>query len=281
MKSISKNISLISISILTLAFSSCSDWEQTINLPNTRITDSKRVVIFEEFTGASCIACPPGLAQSEFLLDIYPDNVIVIGIHSKFLAEPVKIGDFDMRTPDAQDIEVFLGGPLFGKPEASINRLFDNTNLSYRYGPPDAWQPLLEEELKKEPKVELNISTYFEEATRQLNVTLDVIGLEAIDEPVNLHCGITESNIIADQKNKNEILVDFVHKNVLRKMLSPIPGDKISDTFAVGQTFHKVYNFTLPQDSIVWKPENCRVFAYVSLGVNKKYILQAADSFVK
>jgi len=280
MKLITKNIFLLSSTILTLVFASCSDWEQMVNLPNTRITDSKRVVIIEEFTGTSCVNCPAGLAQSEFLLDIYPDNVILIGIHSKFLAAPVAPGQTDLRTSDAQDIEDFLGSWV-AKPEAAINRLYDNSNLTYRYGPPDVWQPLLEQELKKAPKVELKISTYFEDVSRQLNVTLDVTGLEAIDEPIHLHCGITESNIIADQKNNFDILVDFVHKNVLRKMLTPIPGQKFADNFAIGQTFHKVYNFTLPQDSIVWKPENCRVFAYVSLGENKKYILQAAESLVK
>ncbi len=280
MKSITKNSSLLFISILTLAFSSCSDWEQMVNIPNTRITDSKRVVIIEEFTGTSCVNCPAGLAQSEFLLDIYPDNVILIGVHSKFLAAPVSAGQTDLRTKDAQDIEDFLGSWI-AKPEAAFNRLLDSTNLTYRYGPPDIWQPILEAELKKEPKVELNISTYFEDSTRQLNVTLDVTGLEAINEPVHLHCGITESNIIADQKNNFDILFGFVHKHVLRKMLTPIPGEKFADTFGVGDTFHKVYNFTIPKDSVVWIPENCRVFAYVSLDENKKYILQAAESLVK
>jgi hypothetical protein len=79
------------------------------------------------------------------------------------------------------------------------------------------------------------------------------------------------------------IIVNFVQNHVLRKMLTPIPsgGDKLADALSLGQTISKEYHFTMPLDSILWKPENCNVFAYASLGANKKYILQGAEGRVK
>jgi thiol-disulfide isomerase/thioredoxin len=273
---------LFLFAIIVFGFVSCSDWEQMVAIPKTRVTDSNRVVIIEEFTGTTCPNCPAGIAQSEAIYEIYPDNVIVIAVHSNFLAAPASPAKKqpDLRNPDAQAIEVFLNGALFGKPEAAINRLYDNTNNSFRYGL-NEWKPLVDAELIKPLQVDLGISTNYDDATRELNVTLNITGIEAINEPIHLHCGIVESNIVADQLDAFNIIEDFVHKNVLRKMITPIPGKKIADIISPGQTISEPVNFILPIDSVLWVAENCTVFAYVSLGANKKYILQAAEAPVK
>lgn len=252
-------------------------------MPDNNAVNSKRVVILEEFTGASCVNCPAGIAQSKAILDKYPDNVVLIGVHSKFLAQPATAGQVDLRTKDAQDIEDFLGSWL-AKPEAAINRLFDNPSQSFRIGRPDTWIIYVEDELKKAPQADLKISTNYDDASRLLTVKLDVTGLENITSPVHLHCGITESEIVADQLNNTtpSKLVGFVHEHVLRKMLTPIPGEKISDKLSAGQKIENLeYSFILPQDSILWNPANCNVFAYVSLDENQKYILQGAEAKVK
>lgn len=280
MKSINRICLLFVIGFLFSFGMSCSDWEQEIQIPDTKITDSKRVVVIEEFTGASCVNCPAGIAASAAVLDLYPNNVIVIGVHSKFLAQPATAGQVDLRAPDAQLIEAFLGSWL-AKPESAINRLYDDANQTYRYGTPDSWQSIVEAELKKAPKIDLSISGVYDENSRELIVKLTMNALEAINEAVHIHCGITESNIIADQLDNFSKLIDFNHTHVLRKMLSPIPGEKIADVISSGQSFTKEYRFTLPQDAILWKAENCSIFAYVSLNENKKYILQAAEKKVK
>ncbi|MBK7357912.1 MAG: Omp28-related outer membrane protein [Saprospiraceae bacterium] len=269
---------LISISVLL----SCSDWEVEIPLNNntTPPEKTKRVVLIEEFTGASCVNCPKGIAQTTAIRNAYPDNVVVVAVHSNFLGAPATAGQVNLRTPDAQAIEAFLGS-WFSKPEAAFNRKYDDANQTYRYGSPDSWRGIVEEELKKDPMVELIIDKSFNETTRELKVTLKVKGLVAISKPLHIHCGITESEIIADQLDNTGKLIDFVHNHALRKMLSPIPGDKIADGIAVNQALEQEYNFTLPIDNILWKPEHCEIFAYVSLDETEKYILQAAEVKLK
>jgi hypothetical protein len=259
---------------------SCHEWEQEIILPDTRITNSKRVVLIEEFTGASCVNCPAGIAATKAIQDIYPDNVVVLGVHSNFLAQPATKGQVDLRNPDAQAIEAFLGFWL-AKPEAAFNRLYDDLNQSFRYGTPDSWKTFVDNELKKDPQVELLISRQYDETTRLLKVNLTVKAVIAINEAIHLHCGITESEIIADQLDNFNKLENYVHNHVLRKMITPIPGVKIADAVDAGQVITKEFSFTLPQDSILWKAEHCDVFAFVSLNENKKYVLQAAETKVK
>lgn len=262
---------------ICLTLIACHEWEQLVPIPDTRVTDSRRVVIIEEFTGTSCPNCVNGILQTENIAEFYPDNVVVIAVHSNFLGAPASPGQTDLRTKDAQDIEVFLGGALFGKPEAAFNRLYDNTNKSYRYGPPDVWKTYVDEELKKPLQAELNISTIYDSVTRELNITLNVVGLENLGEVLHLHCGITESNIVADQLDNFEIIEDFIHNHVLRKLITPVSGEKIADQLTKDKSINKTYNFILPVDPVLWQAENCAVFAYVSLDETKKYILQAAE----
>lgn len=272
--------SILFFTAIGFGFLACSEWETLVPIPDNGPVNSKRIVVVEEFTGASCVNCPKGIAATSAIRDLYPYNVIVIAVHSNFLGQPATTGQVNLRTPDAQAIESFLGN-WGAKPEAAFNRLHDDANQTFRYGNPDIWKTYVDEELKKTPQVELKISTNFDSASRELKVTLIVKGLEAINEPVHLHCGITESNIIADQLENTTKILNFVHNHVLRKMITPIPGEKVADTLAVGQSVTKEYSYILPQDAILWKPENCDVFAYASLDENKKYILQGAEAKVK
>jgi hypothetical protein len=263
-----------------IGITGCSDWETVVNIPDNGPVNSKRVVVIEEFTGASCVNCPKGIAANDAIRSIYPYNVIVVEIHSNFLGQPATAGQVNLRTPDAQAIEAFLGNWL-AKPEAAFNRLYDDVGLTYRYGTPESWKSYVDAELNKPPKVELKATTTFDDVSRELKINLTLTGLEAINEPVHLHCGISESNIIADQLDNTGKLLNFVHNHVLRKMITPIPGEKVTDVLSSGQTISKEYSFTLPQDSILWKPENCKVFAYASMDQNKKYILQGTEAKVK
>ena len=116
---------LVSIFLL-MTFSQCADWEQVTQLNVNPGIISDRVVLVEDFTGASCTNCPGAASTLESLLEKYPNNLIVIGVHSRFLALPAKSGDPYFWTPESEDIEKFLGA-WDGKPEAAFNRrLFPN-----------------------------------------------------------------------------------------------------------------------------------------------------------
>lgn len=277
-----KRLKIISpIFILGLILVSCSDWEQEIVLPNTNVGASKRIVVIEEFTGASCVNCPAGIAQSTAIADLYPDNIVFIAVHSKFLAQPATKGQPDLRAADAQAVEDFLGFWL-AKPEAAINRYYESQIPGFRIGNPDSWKSYVDAELKKDPLFDLGISVSFDDNSRELSVMLTAKALQDITKPVHIHCGIVESGIIADQlDNVLGKIVDYEHNHVLREMLSPISGDRLANSVTAGMQFNKQYTFTMPVDTVLWNADHCDVIAYVSFDENEKYILQAAEAPVK
>ncbi|MBK7224045.1 MAG: Omp28-related outer membrane protein [Saprospiraceae bacterium] len=74
---------------------------------------------------------------------------------------------------------------------------------------------------------------------------------------------------------------NYNQKHVLRKVITPIPGDKIADNLVSGQEVIKEYKYTLPTDAVLWKSENCSVVAFLSFDESNKTILQAAEIKVK
>lgn len=279
MKKLIHKLFLIAI-VLTTLLSSCADWEQTVQL-NTSVDKptSGRIVLVEEFTGASCPNCPAGSAQIDKLLEKYPDNVVVMGIHSDFLGSPRRPGEVKLKTKDAQDIDDFTGPAVFGKPEITVNRYkFPNQNQIRIGGLPDVWTGYVEQELKISPDAILNINTTYDEITRDVLIELTVTAKKTIQNAINIHAAITESNIINTQANTGGDIENYVNKHVLRKVITPIPGEKIADAMQPGQVIKKEYHYTLPTDAILWKAENCNVVGFISLNDAQKYVLQAAEA---
>ena len=124
-----KNIAILFVLVGSLLTISCNQWEKELSLPPTNKPTSGRVVLMEDFTGASCVNCPAGTAVVDGLLEEFPDNLVVVAVHSNFLSTPAVSGEVKLSNPDAQAIENFLGG-WTGKPEASINR-FKFPNKEY------------------------------------------------------------------------------------------------------------------------------------------------------
>jgi len=270
---------LVSI-FLVMTFSQCADWEQVTQLNVNSGIISDRVVLVEDFTGASCTNCPGAASTLESLLEKYPNNLIVIGVHSRFLALPAKSGDPYFWTPEAEEIEKFLGG-WDGKPEAAFNRRLFPNEKKIRIGKPDTWTSFLEQELAIAPKVDLNIKVTFDTVTRNVHIVLKTKALNAITSKLNIHVALTESNILADQKSLTGILSPYTHNHVLRKLITPTAGEKIADQLDLNGIVEKSYDFVLPVDAVLWQADRCSVIAYVSEDENSKYILQAAESKIK
>ncbi|HAW06108.1 MAG TPA: hypothetical protein DCW83_15615, partial [Saprospirales bacterium] len=82
MKSIKNIIALVCLYML----SACE--EKPLVIPDFVPPTSGKVVLIEEFTGASCTGCPAGAAKVEELLNLLPNNVAAVAIHGAFLSEP-------------------------------------------------------------------------------------------------------------------------------------------------------------------------------------------------
>jgi len=105
---------------MILFFSACE--EQMVVIPIDPTITSGKVVLVEELTGVSCPNCPAGSARLEGMLQTFPNNLVVVGIHGGFLAEPVSDSKYDLRSDAGVHLDQFLKDYL-GKPSAYFNRL--------------------------------------------------------------------------------------------------------------------------------------------------------------
>ncbi|NOT37510.1 MAG: Omp28-related outer membrane protein [Saprospiraceae bacterium] len=266
--------------ITFFVINSCADWETKTDIIESGIINTERVILVEDFTGASCPNCPVGTAELENILEKYPSNVVVLGIHSRFLADPAKTGDPNLITKDANDIEKLLGNYV-GKPEASINRrLYTGNNI--RISRPDTWITYIDQELKREAEARLKIEKNYDDNSRELNIKITATSLIDILFPIHLHVAISESGIFTSQSGPSGVLDNYEQKHVLRKLLTPVGGELMTDGLTKDKSITKEYKFILPAETEkLWKANNCSIVAFISKNETEKVILQATEEKLK
>ena len=275
MKSVKNIIALVCLYML----SACE--EKPLVIPDFVPPTSGKVVLIEEFTGASCTGCPQGAAKVEELLNLLPNNVAAVAIHGVFLSEPIaNKSKYDFRNEDAAVLEQEPSFALQSKPAAMIDRSEVVPGQPIIKDSPPSWGIFVEELLKEDQELELSIDAIVDNGV--LEVT--VFGTALVDLPGNYNLGVyvTQSHIIDYQKTTGSTIPDFEFNHFLRKSLTNVPyGNVIDSDLLIGDSFERNFTFTLPTDLDPmipeWKVEDLEVVAYVSRdGGTVAPIIQAA-----
>ena len=275
MKSIKNIIALVCLYML----SACE--EKPLVIPDFVPPTSGKVVLIEEFTGASCTGCPAGAAKVEELLNLLPNNVAAVAIHGAFLSEPIaNKSKYDFRNEDAAVLEQEPSFALQSKPAAMIDRSEVFLGQPIIKDSPPSWGNFVEELLKEDQELELSIDAIVDNGV--LEVT--VFGTALVDLPGNYNLGVyvTQSHIVDYQKTNGSTISDFEFNHFLRKSLTSVPYGNILDSdLVIGDSFERNFTFTLPTDLDPmipeWKVEDLEVVAYVSRdGGTVAPIIQAA-----
>ncbi len=260
-------------------FLACS--EIPIEIKDIEIEPSEKVVLIEELTGASCPNCPKGTAAISSILSKYPNNVVAIGVHGKFLAEKTKDSKYDFRNKDAEDLENWFR-PWFGKPTASVNRVLNEDEL-LTTDLPDLWLSMVEKELQKPQLVNMNMEVRFDTLTRVAEIEVAYIPLSDLDGNYNTTVYVTESHIIDAQASNNEIIKDFEHNHVLREILTKYDGDFLVSNPRKNQIIKKNFTYTIPRSSFpeLYVPKHMAIIAMMSKSsTENKEVLQAIQQYV-
>ena len=275
MKSVKNIIALVCLYML----SACE--EKPLVIPDFVPPTSGKVVLIEEFTGASCTGCPQGAAKVEELLNLLPNNVAAVAIHGVFLSEPIaNKSKYDFRNEDAAVLEQEPSFALQSKPAAMIDRSEVVPGQPIIKDSPPSWGIFVEELLQEDQELELSIDAIVDNGV--LEVT--VFGTALVDLPGNYNLGVyvTQSHIIDYQKTTGSTIPDFEFNHFLRKSLTNVPyGNVIDSDLLIGDSFERNFTFTLPTDLDPmipeWKVEDLEVVAYVSRdGGTVAPIIQAA-----
>ncbi len=265
MKFFLKKFSFLLLAVLFIT--SCEEVGPSIN-----IEPPMRKVIMEEFTGVRCTNCIDAHIKTEALLDQHGDNLIVISIHTGFFAGPLNESIQDFNTTEGPELDAFLG-PVSSFPSASINRQLFTGEDGLVLGS-SKWAGYITSELSKASPVALAVATSYDQSTRELTVRPEITLFQDITDPVSITVMITENNIIDAQLSDNGTIPDYVHKHVLRDVLTNVEGNPLSGTLVANSPLQEQYTVTLPE---AWLAENVSAVVSVHYPSPNYSVLQAEE----
>ncbi len=262
---------IIAFIVVAISLSSCKEVGPDIN-----IQPPKRKVIMEEFTGVRCTNCIDAHLKTEDLLALHGDNLIVVSIHTGFFAGLLPESTQDFNTAYGGDLDAFLG-PVSTFPSASINRqLFDSE--SDRVLESGKWAGYIADELAKDAPVELSVITSYDQSSRALTIQPEITYYRDISQPLHISVLLTENNIIDAQLSNNGTIPDYVHKHVLRDMLTNVMGNSLDETTVAASPVSLTYSTVLPQN---WQATNLSAVVYVHYPSPDYSVLQAEEVIIQ
>jgi hypothetical protein len=256
-------VSFIIVAILVLMIS-CH--EEPIRITPIKPEPTERKVLIEEFTGVRCVNCPQGTDEILNLQSIYGDNLIAVAIHAGFFAQKYNDSKFDFKTQEGQQLEEWMGAPL-GYPSAVINRkkFQDEQNLQLVR---QKWAGFIAAEVNTPPAVKITQEVTYDAVKRELSAKIILLAEQDIQQPVRLSVMLTEDNIIdpqADVAAPGGRATEYVHKHVLRAMLTNFDGNPLADSMDKEQVIERTFRYTLPHSDLPWwKPQDIKVVSFIT-----------------
>ncbi len=236
-------------------------------------------VLIEEFTGYRCPNCPAASAEAIRIADAYPDQVYVLTIHAGPFAFPVDKEAYDFRTDVGAALKDAFNIVSF--PRGLVNRSEYHGELEQ---PSDNWGLIVQELVKKEPKVTIELVPFYNDNDKELGVEVTVTYLEAGSSNEALSVYAVEDSIAARQIDGSDIIEDYVHKHVLRGSFNGVWGDQLSDSdIPAGEVIEKNYSLAIPDENLPngerpWNPEKIKILAFVHDFNRSGEILQVEEA---
>lgn len=199
----------------------------------TPILPKKNVLVLE-YTGQRCVNCPSAAEQIAHLQrGASGKHVISVAVHGGHLAESGEQSALGLANSDSEWLTQQAG--VEGWPMGSI----DGGNLQL----PPAWGTSVAQQLAEEAKASLQVVALYDSTTRQ--VQAEVTATTTLADCA-LHVYLVEDSIPSLQYlPSGKRSLDYVHRHVLRQILTPREGVAISLTQSQQPTWQT--SFTLPK----------------------------------
>ncbi|NOQ27540.1 MAG: Omp28 family outer membrane lipoprotein, partial [Bacteroidales bacterium] len=262
---------ILFLGIIILAFLACDEIEEPFIEYNGQCGDVSlsipiKQILIEEFTGHECGNCPEGVEMLETLKELYCDHVIPVAIHAGFFAEVSTYGEkytYEYRTEDGDEIDTYFEASSSGVPNGMINRKKIENDLTQI---PENWPVVVAEMLLEKPVLDININTITIIDSRELEVNVDLVFIEAMNDNLMLSIYFLEDSVVSWQKDYSlpdgEQDIEFYsHNHVLRDAVNGTWGDQIlNGQINPSDVKSKTYNYIINQD---WVIENSSIVAFV------------------
>jgi len=254
----------------------------TVSVPFDAILSlQKRNVLIEDFTGVRCVNCPNAHEVAANIMKSYPPGrIVVVAEHDSagLLTMPYSFGHYDFRTKAAYDI-VQVVGPISAKPIGSVNRKFFSGETT-RTVARQKWAGYVEQEYADSVStVQMKVEHSYNDATRALSLGVILQYTQSITSILNLSVILTESGMKEPQLGgpkggSSGIDTFYVHRHVLRSMLTPSLGRTIIGNKTPGHAMkHLFSDFTIPSS---WNADSTSLVAFVTAGTDS--VLQVVET---
>jgi len=270
-----KNI-LYCFSLAALMFiTACK--EQPIIIPDPNLNVTGRTVLVEEITGVRCTNCPTGTQTLVALQQQYgADRLVVVSIHAAGPFSVPYTNQEDYRSAEIQELADYIG-QYFGFPTASIDRRLLVGENSIFITPHSRWGGEVAQDLQEDPSLAITLENTFDASSRALSIKVGLLPDQQIAGEHRLTVLITQDSIISQQLDGSTLVQNYVHRHMVRDVVTAPSGDNITEALEAGQLVNKTFNVSLPA---TWEAKHCSVVAYVHRSDVSKEILQAAEKHV-
>jgi hypothetical protein len=224
-------------------------------------------VLLEDYTGHTCVNCPTAAKIAHDLKEVYGSKLVILSVHAGFFAQPAG-SEFpeDFRCEAGNDWDNLFGISAVGNPNGMVDRVGYDTEHVLS---PGAWGGKVVERLAEPVIVDLQIINDYNENDRKLCSHTEVYFFEDVTRNLKLCVLITESNIVAPQKNNDPqigptpVIEDYEHEHVLRGAINSSWGMDVTTSDEIvhkDEAIIKSYKMILDQE---WNANNCTVISFV------------------
>ena len=251
----------------------CTEIAPQLGSPIDPNRDTTRKVLVEEYTGVRCGNCPAGTSLLQKLKEDLGEQLVIVSFHAGFFAKPYPSSTQDFKTDETEALQTLLGEPL-GYPAATINRkIFDDES---RIINASDWAFRIQQELLLPSSFMIENSIDLTGDQKNIDITTQIDRLQDVGDPLFLSVYIVEDRIVNAQATPDIIQDDYIHRHILRKVLTPLNGQPI---FVDSNGSAESYNYRAVVDP-VWKVNDLSVVAFVHLNGASLDVLQAEESTV-
>lgn len=229
----------------------------------------EKVILLEEFTGVMCANCPRGARHAEVMSENNPNRLQIVSIHTGSFANPFP-GDPSLEIDEGEQLVNLLGG-ITAYPSASVNRkLYDGIDNIILLGESE-WTKAFNKEIELNTIVNIDLDISLDEYFEG-NISLKMHFTEDMSGIAKFSVLVLEDDVIATQDDNGDIIEDYKHKHLLRRVLTNFDGNILKSDPRAGDTFEAQIPFVELDEA--WNVNNIEIVALVHKSGSDKSVLQ-------
>lgn len=234
--------------------------------------DGQIVVLLEDYTGVKCNNCPEAAALALQLQEQNEGHLVVLGVHPRGVLQNPAGGFPDFRTDDGNEWNNTFN--IAAYPNGMVNR----TGVLGAA----QWASAVSNAIGNEAPVRLIIKSEFNDATRELKLSIHSKFLQTIESnDVRLTICMMEDNIVGKQITPEGVDENYTHRHVFRGTADGMTWGRVLDiqagSITAGRNFINNMKFTVSDD---YNADEFYIVAFISDN-NTKEVLMTAEKKIK